>query len=67
MLTEPDKKTSKMAKPLFKCDAGGAMFKKQTIKKHYNSKHEEQACKVCHVRFKTSMEVLQHVAKDHSN
>ena len=36
------------------------------MKKHYNSKHEEQSFKVCNFSFKTSMEVLQDVAKDHS-
>ena len=67
MLTEPNKETTKNTKPHFKCDACGATFKnKSTMKKHYSSKHEEQYCKVCHVRFNTSMEVLQHVAKDHS-
>ena len=32
----------------------------------YYSKHEEQSCKVCGLRFETSLEVLQHVAKEHS-
>ena len=36
------------------------------MKKHFNTKHEKQICKVCHVIFKKSMEVLQHVAKEHS-
>ena len=67
MLTEANKETKKNNKPNYKCDACGAMFKnKSTMKKHYTSKHEEQYCKFCNVRFKTSIEVLQHVAKDHS-
>ena len=28
--------------------------------------HKSQNCKVCHVMFKHSMEVLQHAAKEHS-
>ena len=34
--------------------------------KHINTKHENQNCKVCNKVFKTSMEVLEHVAKEHS-
>ena len=36
------------------------------MNKHYNTKHEEQSFKVCGLRFETSLEVLQHVAKEHS-
>ena len=57
-----------MAKPQFKCDACGAILKKEiTLKKHYNTKHEEQKCKVCNVMFKSPMEVLPHAAKEHSD
>ena len=41
------------------------MFKKKiTLKKHFNTKHEKQNCKVCHVTLTNSMEVLHHLAKD---
>ena len=62
------KETPKMAKPQFKCDACGAIFKKEImLKKHYNTKHKEQNCKVCNVMLKSSMEVLQHMAKENSD
>ena len=32
-----------------------------------NTKYVEQNCKVCNASFKTRMEVLQHVAKEHSH
>ena len=64
---KPDKGLANFKKPLFKCDECGAKFKKEvTLNKHFNTKHEMQNCKVCHVTFKNSMEVLQHVAKEHS-
>ena len=34
------------------------------LKKHFNTKHEKQNCKVCHVTLTNSMEVLQHLAKN---
>ena len=37
------------------------------MRKHINTKHEEQNCKVCNASFKTMMEVLPHVGKEHSN
>ena len=33
--------------------------------KHMNTKHAEQKCNVCQKVFGTSIEVLQHVAKEH--
>ena len=35
-------------------------------KKHINTKHENKNFKVCNKVFKTSMEILEHVAKEHS-
>ena len=67
VVNKPDKGIINSEKPYFKCVECGAMFKKEiTLKKHFNTKHEKQNCKVCHVTFKNSMEVLQHVAKQHS-
>ena len=69
---EPSVETVEDIKPSqgapFKCDICGNKFKKEiTLRKHINTKHEEQNCKVCNASFKTMIEVLQHVAKEHSN
>ena len=45
------------------CDYSCEKF--ATLKKHINSKHTEQKCKICNQEFKISMEVVIHVAKDH--
>ena len=37
------------------------------MKKHVNTKHVEQFCKVCNKGFKSPIEVLQHAAKEHSS
>ena len=39
--------------------------KKTILKKHINSNHTNQKCKVCGKEFKTSMELVRHVAKEH--
>ena len=50
----------------FKCDVCGVTFKKEIIlKKHYNTKPEEQNCKVFSKTIEILMEVLQHVANEH--
>ena len=36
-----------------------------TMTRHMNTKHAEQKCNVCQKVFGTSIEVLQHVAKEH--
>ena len=55
-------------KASFKCDVCGNTFKKETtLRKHVNTKHQEQNCKVCNAKFQTTMDVLQHVAEEHSN
>ena len=38
-----------------------------TLKNHISSKHTEQKCKECNREFKTSMELVSHVAKEHHN
>ena len=43
----------------YKCE------KRATLNKHINAKHTEQKCKVCSMDFKTSMELVKHVAQDH--
>ena len=66
-VNETDQETPKLVKSGFKCHICGASFKKEiTMKKYINTKHDDQNCKVCQKGFKTSMEVLKHVAKEHS-
>ena len=54
------------SKKEFKCELCDYSCEKfATLKKHINSRHTEQKCKICNQEFKTSMEVVIHVAKDH--
>ena len=67
-MKESDRETPKLIQSSFECQVCGASFKKEvTLKKHFNTKHEKQNCKVCQKVFQTSMEVLEHVSKEHSN
>ena len=53
---------------MLNCDQCEYKCKKDnTLKKHKQTKHEEQTCKQCNKIFKTAMEMLMHVAKDHSS
>ena len=38
-----------------------------TLKKHKNTKHTGQKCKVCNKEFKTSTELVTHVSKEHDD
>ena len=50
----------------FKCElCNYSCVKLSTLKKHINSNHTEQQCKVCSKEFKTLMELFFHVAKEH--
>ena len=58
----------KTAKAVSKCEMCGNTFKKEiTLKKHVNTKHIKQLCKVCKKGFKSLIEVLQPAAKEHSS
>jgi hypothetical protein len=65
METKESKKEEKIQKQLkcelceYRCD------KNPTLKKHINTKHSEQKCKICRKEFKTSMELVSHVAEEH--
>ena len=60
------KDSKKSQKKDFKCEKCDYVCQKlTTLKKHVNTKHTEQNCKVCHTEFKTSMELINHVAKEH--
>ena len=39
--------------------------KLMTLNKHKNTKHREQKCKYCEKEFRTAMELINHVAKEH--
>ena len=50
----------------FKCDQCSYKAQKlKTLKKHINTTHTEQKCKVCKKDFKTWMELVSHVANEH--
>ena len=40
--------------------------KSATLRKHTNSRHTEQKCKICGEDFRTSMELISHVAQEHN-
>ena len=52
---------------MFHCNDCTYKTKKEiTLKKHINSKHNSQKCKICNIVMKTSMEMLKQVAQEHS-
>ena len=61
------KEKEKLAKYV-KCDLCDYKCEKRpTLNKHINSKHTEQKCKVCSKDFKTSMQLVNHVAQMHNH
>ena len=51
----------------FTCDNCDFKSKKEEhLKKHKITKHEDSVCQVCKEKFKSFMELLKHVAKNHS-
>ena len=40
--------------------------KEVTLKKHINTRHEDQQCKLCSKNLASTIELLQHMAKEHS-
>ena len=60
-----DQEVLKMSTDL-KCDQCNCKAQKlNTLRKHKKSKHTEQKCKVCEKIFKTSMDLVSHVANEH--
>ena len=56
-----------MKQIVFSCEQCDYEAKKEKIlKKHINTKHQDQVCKECKEKFKSFMELLKHVAKHHS-
>ena len=50
----------------FKCELCDYSCEKlTTLKKHINSKHTEQQCKVCRKEFKSAMDLIIHVSNVH--
>ena len=55
-------------KDKFKCDKCDYKCKKEvTLKKHMNIKHDDQQCKVYSKTFVSTIDLLQHIAKEHSS
>ena len=51
----------------FKCDKCDYNCKKEvTLKRHIDTKHEVQQCKVCSKKLVSTIELLQHIAQEHS-
>ena len=61
VLAEPKKDQLKCEKCDYKCKKEGPLFK------HMNSKKEPQECKVCFKSFLLTVELLQHIAKEHNS
>ena len=40
--------------------------KEVTLKKHINTSHEDQQCKLCFNKLVSTIKLLQHMAKEHS-
>ena len=52
----------------FKCNKCENKCKKDTtLRKHKNTKHEQQLCSNGHIRFDNINNLQKHIAKDHSN
>ena len=50
----------------FKCDLCDYRCEKSnTLKKHNKTKHTKQKCSKCSVEFKTSIDLLSHIAREH--
>ena len=50
-----------------KCDLCDCKAQKLvSLRKHINSKHTEKKCKVCGMKFKTSMQLVSPVANEHN-
>ena len=63
--SKDDEETNIMSSD-FKCDQCKYKAQKLNIlKKHINTTHTEQKCKACRKEFKTSMELVSHVADEH--
>ena len=59
--------TSENKKNVLTCSKCEYVTKKKVfLKKHYNTKHQDHICKECKEKFQTFMELLKHVADQHS-
>ena len=63
---EGEAKEKEQSAKHFSCDLCDYKFEKRaTLNKHINLKITEQKCKVFSINFKTSIELVKHVAQDH--
>ena len=63
-----DKKSKVCKKDQFKCEKCDYTCNKEgTLKKHTNTKHADQQCKVCSQKCSSPIELLHHIAKEHSS
>ena len=64
---ESKTKSEPILERMFNCDQCDYKCKKETtLKKHIHTKHTQHICKRCNGKFKTSMELVMHVATEHN-
>ena len=67
VLAVGDTKSKKSKKDQYKCEKCDYKCKREeTLLKHMNLKHEHQECKICSKSFSSTVELLQHIAKEHN-
>ena len=67
-LTDKDPEKQEILDSMFHCEKCVYQCKKEvTFKKHINTKHSKQKCKVCYLDFNTTIELLKHVAEEHKS
>ena len=67
-LIQKDTEEQEVSDDMFHCEQCVYQCKKEvTFKKHINTKHSKQKCKVCYLDINTTIELLKNVAADHKS